>query len=191
MGPSRRSPGNRPGRASGWSAYAQADRVAEALALLERALTEARSINLQHGHSLLLAQFGRACLVAGRLADADRLAAEALTLARQRGERGDEAWALLLHGEVAAAREPADLDGARAWYARALALGGELGMRPLAARCRLMLGAAELMAGRADEARRWLQPAIEELRAMGIAAWLARAEVLLAVPPDHGAAPMR
>jgi hypothetical protein len=93
---------------------------------------------------------------------------------------GEEAWALLLHGEAAAARMPAEAEQARAWLDQGLALGSELGMRPMAARSRMVRGALELAAGRRDEAGTWLMPAVAELRAMGIGRWLTRAERLLA-----------
>jgi tetratricopeptide (TPR) repeat protein len=154
--------------------------VSEALPLLERALAGARSISLEYGKALIVVQLGETCLAAGRVAEAARYAEEALQVSRARGERGDEAWALHLHGEIAARGEPAESERARSWYREALALAADLGMRPLAARCRLSLGKLEARVSRDAEARAWLTTAADELRAMGIGAWLARAEALLA-----------
>jgi hypothetical protein len=92
---------------------------------------------------------------------------------RQQGERP------LLHGEIASARGPRELEPARGWLGQALALSDELGMRPLACRCRLVLGALDLEAGRQHEAHAWLAPTVTDLQAMGISRWLARAERLL------------
>lgn len=81
------------------------------------------------------------CLWADRLEEAERLAVEALAVARERGERGDEGWALHLTAEVAARREPPDLDRAAAVYREALTIAIALEMHPLEARCHLGLGA--------------------------------------------------
>jgi hypothetical protein len=142
-------------------------------------------MNLLYGDSLIVAQLARACLAAGRLDEAGARAAEALALARKRGERGEEARALLLHGEIAVEREPSALEPARAGLDQALALGDELGLRPMAVRCRMIRGALELKAGRREEAETWLAPAVAEFQAMSIGAWLARAERLLAQAKEH------
>jgi transcriptional regulator with AAA-type ATPase domain/tetratricopeptide (TPR) repeat protein len=161
------------------STYAQAGRPSEALPLLEQALAGAQSIALEYGKSLILVQLGETCLAAGRLEEAAGHAKEAFELSRDRGERGDEAWARHLLGEIASCREPAEPERARNWYREALALAEELGMRPLAARCRLSLGELEARRGGDQEARVWLAPAADDLRAMGVSAWLSRAEALL------------
>jgi tetratricopeptide (TPR) repeat protein len=161
------------------SALYQSGDVEGALPVLRRALAEARGINLLYGHSRIVVHLGEACLAAGRPEEAGAYAAEALAFSRERCERGDEAWALLLHGEIEVARGPGGVERARGWLGQALSLGDELGMRPLTARCRLALGALELSAGHRHEAQAWLAPALADLRAMGIAQWLARAERLL------------
>jgi tetratricopeptide (TPR) repeat protein len=84
------------------SALTGMGRADEAFPLLERAFAEARASNVSYGHSLALVQLGEACLAAGRVEEAAEHAAEALAIARARGERGDEAWALHLRGAAAA-----------------------------------------------------------------------------------------
>ena len=168
------------------SALYQSGDVEEALPLLRRARDEGRGLNFLYGHSLIVVQLGEACLAAGRLDEAETHAADALALSRRMGERGDEAWALLLHGEIAAARAPHDVTQARRWLGDALALAVDLEMRPLAAQCRTGIGSLELSAGRHKEAERWLAPAAEDLRAMGIPALGARVEQLRAVARGHG-----
>jgi tetratricopeptide (TPR) repeat protein len=160
------------------SAYAQSGRTAEAVPLLERALAAGRACNLAYGETLILCQLGTTCVEAGRLDEAEGNAAQALTLARERAERGEEAWALLLSGDVAARRAPPIVEEARIRYAEAIALGEALGMRPLVARARIALGALERQGGRIEEARRHLVIAAAEARAMGISAWQTRAEEL-------------
>ena len=83
---------------------------------------------------------GEAHLLAGRLEEAHALAERALALAHEHQERGHQAYALRLLGEIAARREPPESEQAEAHYRQALALAEELGMRPLQAHCHLGLG---------------------------------------------------
>ena len=73
---------------------------------------------------------GEAQLVAGCLEEADRLAQGALSLARAHDERGHEAYALHLLGEIAMRRRVPRRALAEAHYRQALALAADLGMRP-------------------------------------------------------------
>jgi transcriptional regulator with PAS, ATPase and Fis domain/tetratricopeptide (TPR) repeat protein len=111
-------------------------RVSEGAALLERAVERAEALSSLFGHSQWVAWLAHTHLLAGRPAEGRRLADEALRLSRQRGERGYEAWALYVMGEVEARQAPA---AAAELHRQALALALELGMRPLAARVHLAL----------------------------------------------------
>ena len=79
-------------------------------------------------------------MLAGRLEEAHTLAERTLALARQHQERGHQAYALRLLGDIAARREPSEVEQAEAHYRQALALAEELGMRPLQAHCHRGLG---------------------------------------------------
>jgi hypothetical protein len=79
-------------------------------------------------------------MLAGRLEEAHALAGKALALARTRQERGNQAYALRLLGDIAARYEPLKSDQAEDGYRQAMALAAELGMRPLLAHCHLELG---------------------------------------------------
>jgi len=79
-------------------------------------------------------------MLAGHLAEAHALAEQAQALAGAYQERGHQAYALRLLGEIAARRDPPEGDLAVAHYQQALALAEELGMRPLAAHCHRGLG---------------------------------------------------
>jgi tetratricopeptide (TPR) repeat protein len=83
---------------------------------------------------------GEAARWCGRPQDAERLGQEGLRFARARKERGDEAWALRLLGDLASDLEPPDLSAAEGHYHDALALADALGMRPLVAHCHRGLG---------------------------------------------------
>ena len=102
----------------------------------------------------------------------------AFTRAHQ--ERGNEAYALRLLGDIAARREPPDVAQAEAHYPQALALAGELGMRPLQAHCHHSLGTLYSQTGRDALARTAFSTAIELYRAMDMTFWLPAAESALA-----------
>ena len=72
--------------------------------------------------------------------EAQVLAEQALALTRAHQELGNQAYALRLLGEIAARRDPPEVDLAAAHYQEALALADELGMRPLVAHCHRGLG---------------------------------------------------
>jgi tetratricopeptide (TPR) repeat protein len=135
--------------------YALTGRVTEGIAVLEEqmARVELRSWNLFRARGLT--SLAHAYALAGRVDDAARLVADALAGARRRGERGMEAAALYVRGEVEAAREPADARAAGDEFAAALALATTLGMQPLVAQCHLALGRVlgPLNAPRADAHR--------------------------------------
>ena len=103
-----------------------------------------------------------------------------MTHARAHQERGNEAYALCLLGNIAAQREPPEHEQAEAYYQQALTLADELGMRPLQAHCHLGLGTLYRQMGRGEEARAALSTAIELYRAMDMTFWLPQAEAVLA-----------
>jgi tetratricopeptide (TPR) repeat protein len=119
-------------------------------------------------------------MLAGRLEEAHALAEPALAHARAHQERGHEAYALRLLGEIAARRELPERDQAEAHYRQALTLAEELGMRPLQAHCHLGLGILYAKIGQREPARAELSAAIDLYRAMEITFWLPQAEATLA-----------
>ena len=123
---------------------------------------------------------GEAHILAGRLEEAHTLAERTLALAREHQERGHQAYALRLLGEIAARREPRRARQAEAHYRQALALAEELGMRPLQAHCHLGLGTLYATIGQQEQARTELSAAIALYRAMDMTFWLPQAEAALA-----------
>ena len=123
---------------------------------------------------------GEAQLLAGRLEEAQALAEQALTLARAHQERGHQAYALRLLGEIAAHRTPLDADAAATYYHQALTLAEELGMRPLQAHCRRGLGALYARLGQWEQARTELVAARDLYQAMAMTFWLPQVEAVLA-----------
>jgi tetratricopeptide (TPR) repeat protein len=119
-------------------------------------------------------------MLAGHLEEAQALSEQALALARAHQERGHQAYALHLLGEIAARHEPPESEQAGEYYHQALALAEELGMRPLVAHCHLGLGKLCATIGRHAEGRAELTAAIELYRAMDMTFWLPQAEAALA-----------
>jgi tetratricopeptide (TPR) repeat protein len=161
-------------------AYALSGRVAEALPLLEQALEETDRSGFLEGQALRVTWLSEAYLLAGRRAEASAGATRALALARAQQERGHEAWALRLLGEIAAQCEPPAVAAAVAHYQQALALAEELGMRPLQAHCHRGLGMLHGTLGQQEDARRELSTAIAMYRAMDMTFWLPQAEAAVA-----------
>ena len=122
------------------AAYVSGGRVESGVTLLEEAVNQGVEGGIVSSHSLWLVYLGEAYLRAHRASESLAVAQRALQLCREHKERGYEAWALLLLGDIAAQADPLNRSEAEARYGDALALGQRLGMRPLVARCQLGLG---------------------------------------------------
>ena len=77
----------------------------------------------------------------------------------------------------AAARDPLDIDKAEHHYRAAIALAGELEMRPLLARSHLGIGRLYLRAGDRDRAEDHLLTATRMFVAMDMPFWLRQARL--------------
>jgi len=161
-------------------ALAFTGKIDAGLALLEQALEAARATRVVYGYTSLLIAHAETYLEGSRLDEAGQIADEALRRARQRGERGDEGFALGVLGAIALRRDPPAAGEALARHQEAVAVARTLGMRPLEARSLAGLGQAHLLAARPQEARSPLAEAVSLLRATGMHRWLAPAEALLA-----------
>jgi tetratricopeptide (TPR) repeat protein len=155
-------------------------RLAEGHTLLAEAMRVTSRTGGLHDHAHRVAWLSEVCRLAGRGEEAWQHARQALDLARQHKERGNEARALYQLGVVHAHANPPDAAPAEAHYQQALTLANELGMRPLVAHCHLGLGTLYAKIGRCAEARAALFTAIELYRAMEMTFWLPQAEAALA-----------
>jgi tetratricopeptide (TPR) repeat protein len=162
------------------SAYALSGRVAEALPLLEHAVAQAASMGHMGHQAYRVVQLSEGSLLADRIEDASDLAERAFELAHIHKERGTQAYALRLRGEIATRRELPDNALAQAHYQQALALAEELGMRPLVAHCHLGLGTLYTRLDQQEQAYTELSIAIDLYRAMDMTYWLSQAEAALA-----------
>jgi tetratricopeptide (TPR) repeat protein len=125
--------------------HALTGHIADALPLIEQAVADDRvqrdgalQVALQTkirtasgtGSVLVLARLGEGCLLAGRMDEALHWAHETLALSSELKQRGTEACALRLLGEIASHRDPPDVETAEQHYRQGLALAAELTMRP-------------------------------------------------------------
>ena len=162
------------------AAYTLSGRVADAVPLLTQALEQAIATGMVGYQALCRLSLGEAQLLASRPEEAQALAERALALTRELQERGNEAYALRLLGEIASQREPPEHEQAEAHYRQALALAEELGMRPLVAHCHRGLGTLYATTGQREQARSELMTAIDMYRTMEMTFWLPQTEAALA-----------
>jgi tetratricopeptide (TPR) repeat protein len=155
-------------------------RLAEGRALLEEAISENIRTGELRGLASRLAWLSEVCRLAGCGEEAWQHARQALDLARQLKERGNEALALHQLGTVHAHADPPDIEQAEAHYQQALALAEELGMRPLQAHCHRGLGTLYATIGQQEQAHAELSVAIVLYRAMDMTFWLPQTEAALA-----------
>jgi class 3 adenylate cyclase/tetratricopeptide (TPR) repeat protein len=148
-------------------------RAKDALSLVPAARAALQN-GLEWWEALAELRLGEALLATGRVDEARAAATRALDLARERGEQGQEAWALRLLGEIAA-----DRADAATRYQQALALAERLGMRPLVAHCHLGLGDLSRRANALADAREHLTVATTMYREMVMPFWLEKAEAAM------------
>jgi tetratricopeptide (TPR) repeat protein len=155
-------------------AYALSGRAPDGIPFLQDAQTAIGTIRYGLADVIFLVDLGETYIAADRLADALDVSGRVLALARERGHRPYEAWALRLLGEVTGRRDPAM--HAEDHLRGALALAEELGMRPLVARCHLGLGKLARRRGERPDAQDHLATAATMCREMGMRFWLEQAE---------------
>jgi class 3 adenylate cyclase/tetratricopeptide (TPR) repeat protein len=161
-------------------AYARDGRVAAGLALVEQGVEQQVVRGRPRALALFVTWLSEAYLLAGRLEEARQHAAQAVELARQYQQRGNQAWALWLLGESMARQASREVEPTTGHYRQALALAEELGMRPLQAHCHRGLGMLYGTLGQPEQSRRALSTAIELYRTMAMTFWLPQAEAALA-----------
>ena len=161
-------------------AYTLGGRVADAVPLLTQVGEQLMSIERVDFQARCRFSLGEAQMLAGRLEEAHTLAERALAHAHTHQERGHQAYALRLLGDIAAQREPPESESAAAHYRQALTLAEELGQRPLQAHCHLGLGTLYAKIDRREQARTELFTAITMYRDMDMTFWLPQTEAALA-----------
>jgi tetratricopeptide (TPR) repeat protein len=180
-----RASGNRSGffrRIVAGLGYASAlqGRLTDGRALLEEAISVTIRTGALQNHARWVAWLSEVYRLAACGEEAWQHARQALDLARQLKERGDEAFALHQLGVVHAHAAPPDAEQAEAHYQQALALAEALDMRPLVAHCHRGLGTLYAMTGQREQARSALETAVNLYRTMEMTFWLPETEAALA-----------
>jgi class 3 adenylate cyclase/tetratricopeptide (TPR) repeat protein len=152
-------------------ALARCGRIAEGLSHVDAAVEGATTMGRMSRLPLLLVKCGEMHLLAGDAAEATRLATQALALATEQKERGNEVYARRLLGEIHARAQPGS-PSAQRYFADALALAEALGMRPLAAHCHAGLGQVHRHAGKPGDADAHLATAAAMYGEMAMRYWL-------------------
>jgi class 3 adenylate cyclase/tetratricopeptide (TPR) repeat protein len=163
------------------SSYLQSGRAADAVFLLEEAVEASTAMLVQGARLLCIMFLVEAYLVVGRVAEARQQATEAVALTRAHTQRGWEAWALKVLGDVhlheAVKVEQSGAEQAGDAYRQALALATELGMRPLVAHCHFSLGTLHQKSNKQEQARERFTTATTMYREMDMRFWLEQVEV--------------
>jgi len=158
-------------------AYAHAGHLEAALPILDRAVREISELGSRAASYPPLAPYIAAgYLLVGRPDLASGTARLGLQLSRERKERGGQADNLRVLGEIASGSDHPERKRAEDHYCSALALGTELGMRPLVAHCHLGLGKLYRRTDKRQQAREHLSTATTMYRDMGMTYWLEKAE---------------
>ena len=155
-------------------AHLLAGRIEEGVVLIRAAANEVESRRLLMQQAAVLALLAEACLFASRLDEASTVGRRALTLARDGGQRGEEAVALRVLGDIATHPGQFDAESGETHFRQALALAEELGMRPLVAHCHLGLGRLH-RPNSLDPTQEHLTIAVAMYRKMDMTYWLEQA----------------
>jgi tetratricopeptide (TPR) repeat protein len=168
------------------SAYALTGRMDDGLSLLLQAVDVLESAGLGAFHSLAIIRLAEACALAQRYDEASTHIRRALSLTRERGERGFEAYALRLVAEIASYPDPPNVEKVEGHFRQAMALATDLGMRPLVAHCHLGLGKLYRRTGDRQQAQEHLTTATAMYREMAMPYWLEKAEEAIRTADDAG-----
>jgi tetratricopeptide (TPR) repeat protein len=148
----------------------------EALPLLRDGVHLSEVLGINAYLALWTLNLAEGLMTAGQLDQARETARHALDLAVAHKERGHQAWALRLLGELSAMREPPAVGEAEAYFGQALALAEPRGMRPLIAHCHLGLSKLYRRTGKRQEAQEHLTTATTMYREMDMRFWLEQVE---------------
>jgi len=149
--------------------YAMGGRVPEGLVLVEQAVERTESRRQAALLAWTLLRLGEVRLLADQPSAAADAGSRALALFREHKERGGEAYTLRLLGEVEGRR--GDPERARPLIVQGYTLAQELGMKPLAARCQLLLGMLRTPGEPGPDVATRLAASARALNSLGMEHW--------------------
>ena len=155
--------------------YALSGRTADGTALLEQAVSDYQSMGLGLFRSLVGVQLGEALFLAERTEEALLATESALALARKRDERGHQAYAMRLLGELASHPDVSEFETSRKRFEEARTLAESLNMRPLVAHCQFGIGRLSQLTGKQQQADRQIRAAAMMYHELGMDHWQQRA----------------
>ena len=156
-------------------AYALAGRLDDAIPLMEKADEQSKLSGRKAAWALRLTWLGHASLLGGQIGKAREQAQRAVALASAAGERGYEAWARKLLGDVTQ-EESSNPSESLNLYAASMALATESAMHPLQAHIHLSLGRLHRREDQLEKARAELCLALTSYRNMEMPIWIGAAE---------------
>jgi class 3 adenylate cyclase/tetratricopeptide (TPR) repeat protein len=163
-------------------ALALLGRTSEALPLLEESVNAPKSKIFVARHSLRIAYLGEGYLLHGRTDDAMSVASQALESARKHEERGHEAYALRLFGEVMIRTDEALR--AKEYFEDAMRISQELGMTPLVGHCHWGLARLFCRVQEPTAQERHAEASRAVFLQLGMAGWLRQLDLEFTVPGE-------
>jgi tetratricopeptide (TPR) repeat protein len=152
-------------------AYALAGRPRDAISLIEKTDEQSKLSGRKAAWALRLTWLAHASLLGGQTAKAREQAERALFLAQDAGERGYEAWARKLLGDVRQ-QDSLNLTEAVDHYTASMKLATELAMRPLQAHIHLSRGRLHSREKQVEKAKTELSLAVTSYRSMEMPFWI-------------------
>jgi len=155
-------------------AQALSGRLEEALPLLRDGVHLSEVLGINAYLSLWTLHLAEGLMAAGQFQEARDTARHALDLAVSHKERGHQAWAYRLLGDLASQSEPASLTEAEEHYRKALGIAEELRMQPVLAHAKMGLGRVLRLRGDRERAEEYLVTAFMLFRGMDVPFWVRR-----------------
>jgi class 3 adenylate cyclase/tetratricopeptide (TPR) repeat protein len=147
-------------------------RLDQALPLLEDGVHLSEVLDVKAYLALWTLHWAEGLMVAGEDERAREKAQHALDLAESHKERGHQAWAHRLLGDLASRREAPALAEAEQHYRESLAIAEELRMQPVVAHVKMGIGRVMRLAGDRARAEEYLVTAFMLFRGMDVPYWV-------------------
>jgi class 3 adenylate cyclase len=153
---------------------ALAGKLEEALPLLRDGVHLSEVLGINAYLPLWTLNLAEGLMTAGQMTEARETARRALDLAVSHKERGHQAWAWRLLGDLDSRDDAGSLGEAEENYRRALSIAEELRMQPVIAHAKMGLGRVMRLRGDRERAEEYLVAAFMLFRSMDVPFWVRR-----------------